>query len=40
MEPRNYVIARDTDLPFGQAVEKTRALLQEAGSGILSEIDV
>ena len=40
METKNYVIARDTDLPFGRAVEKARALLQEAGYGILSEIDV
>lgn len=40
METKNYVIARDTDLPFAQAVEKVRGLLQEAGYGILSEIDV
>ena len=40
METTNYVIARDTSLPFGQALEKTRGLLQEAGYGILSEIDV
>ncbi|MDP9458216.1 MAG: ABC transporter ATP-binding protein [Actinobacteria bacterium] len=40
METKNYVIARDTDLPFGRAVEKARALLQEAGYGILSKIDV
>ena len=40
METKNYVIAGETDLPFGQAVEKARALLQEAGYGILSEIDV
>ena len=40
METRNYVIAGDTDLPLGEAVEKTRGLLQEAGYGILSEIDV
>ncbi len=36
----NYVISRDTELPFGEAVEKVRGLLQEAGYGILSEIDV
>ncbi len=36
----NYVIARNTDLPFGEAVKKVRGLLQEAGYGILSEIDV
>ncbi len=40
METKNYVIARDTDLPFGRAVEKARALLQVAGYGILSKIDV
>jgi uncharacterized protein (DUF302 family) len=40
METTNYVIARETSLPFGQAVEKARVLLQEAGYGILSEIDV
>lgn len=40
METRNYVIAGNTDLPFGEAVEKVRGLLQEAGYGVLSEIDV
>ncbi len=40
MDKPNYVISRDTNLPFGQAVEEARALLQEAGYGILSEIDV
>jgi uncharacterized protein (DUF302 family) len=40
MESTKYVIARDTDLPLDEAVEKTRGLLQEAGYGILSEIDV
>ncbi len=40
METKNYVIARHTGLSFGQAVEKARAQLQEAGYGILSEIDV
>jgi uncharacterized protein (DUF302 family) len=40
METTNYVIARDTDLPLDEALEKTRGLLQEAGYGILSEIDV
>lgn len=34
------MIASGTDLPFGEAVETTRGLLQEAGYGILSEIDV
>ncbi len=40
METKNYVIARYTDLPLDEAVEKARQLLQEAGYGILSEIDV
>lgn len=40
MERTNYVIARDTDLPFEEATQRTRTLLQEAGYGILSEIDV
>lgn len=40
MGKTSYVIARDTDLPFGRALERARALLQEAGYGILSEIDV
>lgn len=35
-----YAISRETDLPFGEAVEKARALLQQAGYGVLSEIDV
>ena len=37
---KDYVISRHTELPFGEAVERTRELLQEAGYGILSEIDV
>ncbi len=40
METKNYVIARSTELSFEEAVEKARGLLQEAGYGILSEIDV
>jgi uncharacterized protein (DUF302 family) len=36
----NYAISRDTNLSFEEAVEKARALLQEAGYGVLSEIDV
>ncbi len=40
METKDYVIARETELPFGRSVEKARGLLQEAGYGILSEIDV
>jgi uncharacterized protein (DUF302 family) len=36
----NYAISGETPLSFGEAVEKARALLQEAGYGVLSEIDV
>jgi uncharacterized protein (DUF302 family) len=36
----HYAISRETSLPFGEAVEKARVLLREAGYGILSEIDV
>lgn len=35
-----YTISTEASLPFDEAVEKTRGLLQEAGYGILSEIDV
>lgn len=36
----SYTISRQTDLPFDEAVEKARGLLQEAGYGVLCEIDV
>jgi len=36
----SYTISRETDLPFDEAVEKVRGLLQEAGYGVLCEIDV
>ena len=36
----NYVISRETNLPFWEAIEKARSLLQDAGYGVLSEIDV
>lgn len=39
-EQASYTISRQTDLPFGEAVEKARGLLQEAGYGVLCEIDV
>src|SRR3954451_5202138 len=39
-EQANYVISTETNLPFGEAVEKARSLLQDAGYGVLSEIDV
>lgn len=37
---RRYVISGETHLPFEEAVERARSLLQEAGYGVLSEIDV
>jgi uncharacterized protein (DUF302 family) len=39
-EQANYTVSGETPLSFGEAVEKARALLQEAGYGVLSEIDV
>ncbi len=36
----SYTISGETSLPFEQAVDRARELLQEAGYGILSEIDV
>lgn len=36
----NYTISAETSLSFEEAVEKVRGLLQEAGYGVLSEIDV
>ena len=36
----NYAISKETNLPFKEAVQKACALLQEAGYGVLSEIDV
>jgi uncharacterized protein (DUF302 family) len=37
---KEYAIVRETDLPFAEAVDQTRKLLQEAGYGVLCEIDV
>ncbi|HET7271151.1 MAG TPA: DUF302 domain-containing protein [Rubrobacter sp.] len=37
---KNYAISAGTDLPFAEAVNRTRDLLQEAGYGVLCEIDV
>lgn len=37
---RNYSISRETALSRDEAVEKARALLQEAGYGVLAEIDI
>ncbi len=36
----DYGIGITLDLPFGEAVERTRAALAEQGFGILTEIDV
>jgi uncharacterized protein (DUF302 family) len=37
---KDYVISAETDLSFAEAVNRTRDLLQEAGYGVLCEIDV
>jgi uncharacterized protein (DUF302 family) len=37
---KDYVIPAETNLPFAEAVDRTRELLQEAGYGVLCEIDV
>lgn len=37
---RRHVISGETHLPSEEAVERARALVQEAGYGVLSEIDV
>jgi uncharacterized protein (DUF302 family) len=35
-----YYFARRLDLPFAAALERTRSVLNEAGFGIIAEIDV
>ena len=37
---KHYVISAGTDLPFAEAVNRVRDLLQEAGYGVLCEIEV
>jgi uncharacterized protein (DUF302 family) len=37
---KDYAISAGTDLPFAEAVSRTRELLQDAGYGVLCEIDV
>ncbi len=39
-DKKRYTISRETSTSFGEALERARTLLQEAGYGILSEIDV
>lgn len=40
VEQTNYTVSTETSLSFEEAVEEARGLLQEAGYGVLSEIDV
>ncbi|BBL80402.1 hypothetical protein RxyAA322_22560 [Rubrobacter xylanophilus] len=40
MERTGYTISGETSLAFGEAVERVRELLQQAGYGVLCEIDV
>ena len=35
-----YAFSKTVDLPFGEAVDKTRAALMEEGFGVLFEIDI
>jgi uncharacterized protein (DUF302 family) len=37
---KHYVISAGTDLQFAEAVNRARNLLQEAGYGVLCEIDI
>jgi uncharacterized protein (DUF302 family) len=37
---KDYFISAEADLPFAEAVNRTRDLLKEAGYGVLCEIDV
>jgi uncharacterized protein (DUF302 family) len=37
---KDYVISAETELPFAEAVNRARDLLQTAGYGVLCEIDV
>lgn len=39
MRTTSYVIARDTNLPFGQALEKARALLQGVHYSIKAKVE-
>lgn len=37
---KGYTISGKTDLSHGEAIERAKELLQEAGYGVLSEIDI
>src|SRR5574338_618539 len=39
-EPVRYGFSKTVDLPYAEAVEKTRAALKEEGFGVLCEIDI
>ena len=39
-DQEDYFMSAETDLPFAEAVNRTRDLLKEAGYGVLCEIDV
>lgn len=39
-EPARYGFSKTVDLPYAEAVEKTRAALKEEGFGVLCEIDI
>ena len=40
IQEKGYTISAKTDLSYEEAVERTKELLQEAGYGVLSEIDI
>lgn len=39
-QPSKYGFSKTIDVPYEEAVEKTRAALKEEGFGVLSEIDI
>jgi uncharacterized protein (DUF302 family) len=39
-EPARYGFSKTLDIPYAEAVEKTRTALQEQGFGVLCEIDI